>query len=111
MKTIRIVGVVAFILLIVASSAAQLDRAGLTGTVTDSSGRVLPQTHIVAVHNTSGLRREATSSSSGVYDLPELPVGVYTVTFSHDGFKQIEFENVEQAVNQTRTLNAILQVS
>ncbi|MGH9499533.1 MAG: TonB-dependent receptor domain-containing protein [Terriglobales bacterium] len=111
MKTIRIVGAVAVIVWLTTSSAAQLDRAGLNGTVTDSSGRVLPQARIVAVHNTSGLRRETTSSSAGAYDLPELPVGVYTVTFAHDGFKPLSFQNVVQAVNQTRTLNAILLVS
>jgi hypothetical protein len=34
----------------------------------------------------------------GTYDIPELPVGIYTVTFSHEGFKTISFENVVQAV-------------
>jgi len=111
MKTIRIVGVVALILWITTSSAAQLDRAGLNGTVTDSSDRVLPQTRVIAIQNASGLRRETTSSTAGTYDLPELPVGIYTVTFSHDGFKPLSVENVVQAISQTRTLNARLQVS
>src|ERR1035438_9444317 len=66
-------------------AAAQVDRAGLNGTVTDPSGRVLPQTHITAVHDATGLHRQATSSSTGTYDIPELPVGVYTVTFTHEG--------------------------
>ena len=99
-------------LIILASlAAAQVDRAGLNGTVTDPSGRVLPQTHITAVHDATGLHRQATSSSTGTYDIPELPVGVYTVTFTHEGFKALTFENVVQAIKQTRTLNAILRVS
>jgi len=88
-----------------------MDRAALTGTVTDSSGRALPQTHVVAVQNDTGLRRETLSCLRGTYDIPELPIGVYTVTFAHDGFKSLSFENVVQVVEQTRTLNATLQVS
>ena len=92
-------------------SHAQVDRAGLNGTVTDSSGHVLPQTHITAVKNDTGLSRETDSSLRGTYDIPELSVGVYTVTFVHQGFKILSFENVAQVVGQTRTLNAKLQVS
>jgi len=90
---------------------AQVDRAGLNGTVTDASGRVLPQTHITAVHDATGLRRETTSSSSGSYDIPELPAGIYTITFSHQGFKELTFIDVQQVMGRTRTLDATLRVS
>jgi hypothetical protein len=99
------------ILCLVPSSRAQVDRAGLDGTVTDPSQRVLPRTHVTAVHNATGLRRETTSSSSGTYDIAELPVGVYTITFEHEGFKTVTFVDVEQVIGRTRTLNATLQVS
>jgi hypothetical protein len=99
------------ILCLVSQSLAQVDRAGLNGTVTDSSGRVLPQTHVTAVQDATQLRREAISSSSGTYDIPELPIGAYTITFSHDGFKSLTFLNVVQVVGQTRTLDATLPVS
>ena len=49
---------VGIILCLVSTSPAQVDRAGLNGTVTDPSGRVLPQTHITAVHSATRLRRE-----------------------------------------------------
>src|SRR5580698_4067135 len=102
---------VGIILCLVSLSWAQIDRAGLNGTVSDPSGRVLQQARVTAVQNATGLRRETTSSPRGTYDIPELPVGVYTVTFTHDGFKTLTFENVVQAVEQTRTLNATMQVS
>src|SRR5580704_10973350 len=101
----------AFMACLAFPSAAQVDRAGLTGTVTDPAGRVLPQTHVTAVQNSTGLRRETMSSSSGTYDIPELPVGVYTVAFVHDGFKALTFVDVVQVVGRTRTLNATLPVS
>jgi Carboxypeptidase regulatory-like domain/TonB dependent receptor len=102
---------VAILLSFVCSSPAQVDRAGLNGTVTDASGRVLPQARISAVQNATGLRREATSSAKGTYDIPELPVGAYTITFEHDGFKQLTFADVEQVIGRTRTLDATLSVS
>ncbi len=103
--------IVGVILCLVCGSSAQVDRAGLNGTVTDSSGRVLPRTHVTAVHNATSLRREATSSVAGTYDIPELPVGVYTITFEHEGFKALTFVDVEQVIGRTRTLDATLRVS
>ena len=92
-------------------SAAQVDRAGLNGTVSDPAGRVLPQAHVVAVQNATGMRRETTTSPSGSFDIPELPVGVYTITFEHEGFKSTTFVGVEEVIGRTRTLDATLQVS
>ena len=92
-------------------SFAQVDRAGLNGTVTDSTGHVLPQVRVTAVQSNSSIRREATTSSAGTYDIPQLPVGIYTVTFDHDGFKPLTFLDVEEVIGRTRTLDATLQVS
>jgi hypothetical protein len=50
-KARRILAVVA----VLAVAVAQIVRTGLTGTVTDSSGRTLLQTHIMAVQNGAGL--------------------------------------------------------
>ncbi|MGD0938928.1 MAG: TonB-dependent receptor [Terracidiphilus sp.] len=91
--------------------AAQVDRSGLTGTVTDASGSVLGQTRIIAVQNSTQLRRETASYSDGRYDIAELPVGSYTITFDHSGFKTLTFVDVQQVIGRTRTLNATLLVA
>jgi len=92
-------------------SFAQVDRSGLSGTVIDSSGRAIIQAHVTAVENASGLRRGTVSDVSGNYSIPELPVGIYTVTFEHQGFRELEFISVEQVIGRTRTLNATLKVA
>jgi Carboxypeptidase regulatory-like domain/TonB dependent receptor len=97
--------------LLASTSFAQVDRSGLSGTVTDSSGRLLAQTHITAVQNSTQLRRETLSSPKGSYDIPELPVGIYTITFDHPGFKTLIFVDVKQVIGRTRTLDATLQVA
>jgi len=78
--------------------------------VTDSSGRELPGVEVVALQESTGLRRATISSASGSYELPELPIGTYTVTFSCEGLQSLRFENVVQRLEQTRTLNATMQV-
>jgi hypothetical protein len=107
----RIVVAFAAMLLLTSSGQAQIDRTGLNGTVTDASGRVVPKAHVTAVQDGTGLRRETFSSTNGTYDIPELPVGHYTVTFTSDGFEDLTYSNVIQAVGVTRTLNATLKVA
>ncbi len=93
------------------SSLAQVDRSGLSGTVTDASGRLLPQAHITVVENATGLRRETVSDGSGNYSIPDLPVGIYTFSFEHEGFKKLELLDVEQVIGRTRNVDATLEVA
>ncbi len=90
---------------------AQVDRASLSGTVTDASGRALPSTHVIVREDATGEERDTVSSSVGTYSIPQLQIGTYTVTFMHEGFEQREFASVVQTVAQTRTLNAMLKAA
>ncbi len=89
---------------------AQVDHSSLSGTVTDATGAVAPLVKVEAVSSTTGLRRETLTGSAGAYEIPELPIGIYTVTFSKKGFRSSEFKNVELAVGLPRTLDARLAV-
>ena len=91
--------------------AAQVDRSGLSGTVTDPSGRLLPEAHVTVTEIATGLRRETISDARGNYSVPELPVGNYNVTIEHPGFKKIEFVDVKQVIGRTRILDAALHVA
>ncbi len=91
--------------------AAQVDRSGLTGTVTDSSGKLLPGTKVTATMPATGLVRDTVSSAAGEYSIPNLEVGNYVVTFEHAGFAAKSYDNVIQTVSRTQTLNTSLRVS
>ncbi len=91
--------------------AAQIDRAGLTGTVRDSTGARIPGAHISATQVATGVVRETVASSSGTYDIPELPVGLYRIACSATGFQQVTIDGLEQAVGHTRTLDIALPVA
>jgi hypothetical protein len=71
---------------------------------------VIQAAKIVVVSTTTGFRRETTTGAAGTYQLPGLAVGSYTVTISHAGFRTAQFQDVELAVGQPRTIDARLEV-
>jgi hypothetical protein len=90
---------------------AQVDRTAITGTVTDQQGNRVPQSRVRATEGATGFERETLTTSTGTYELPGLPPGVYTVQFLKDGFAVFTAKGVEQVVGQTRTLNARLELA
>jgi hypothetical protein len=90
---------------------AQVDRAAITGTVTDQQGNRVPQSRVRATESSTGFQRETLTTSQGTYELPGLPGGFYSVKFLKDGFAAFTAERVELTVGQTRTLNVELGLS
>src|SRR5262249_6452667 len=82
--------------------------AVLTGTITDSTGAVLPGVTVTAVHEASGNNYEAATDARGVYRIP-VRVGAYKITAMLAGFGNATRMGVELLVGQTITLN--LQMS
>ncbi len=111
LRSLRLLVACSMVFLVANISFAQVARSGLSGTVTDSSGRMLTEAHVTAVENSTELRRETVSDRTGNYDMPELPVGTYSITFEHPSFKAVKFVDVEQVIGRTRTLNVTLQVA
>ncbi|MGD1080564.1 MAG: TonB-dependent receptor [Candidatus Sulfotelmatobacter sp.] len=68
-------------------SPAQEFRATLTGTVTDTSGAVVSKAQVKAVNNDTGSTYTAETSDAGVYYIPYVVPGTYTVRASAPGFK------------------------
>src|SRR5688500_9659365 len=75
------------ILLSVTPASAQFDTAQVSGVVQDKSGGVLPGVDVVLVAAGTGLERRAVTNESGLYTLPNVPVGDYTVSVMLSGFK------------------------
>jgi hypothetical protein len=88
----------------------QQTLGALTGVVTDAGGAVVPGTTVTAVGDQTGLKRVQTSGTNGVYNLPDLPIGTYTLTFSHEGFQQAKFPGIPVQGDRTATINATLTV-
>lgn len=91
--------------------AVAFAQSSFTGVVKDPSGAVLPG---VTVEASSPVLIEGsksdTTDSNGQYRIVDLRPGVYTVTFTLPGFKQVRQEKVELRVDFVGTLNATLEV-
>src|SRR5262249_7307102 len=61
----------------------------INGTVTDSTGGVLPGVTVTAVCTETNLTRMASTDARGGYALPELPICVYKVSAEVQGFKTL----------------------
>lgn len=59
----------------------------ITGTITDATGAVLVGAVVTATNTATDLVRTATSNSSGIYALPNLPPGTYNLHAEKAGFK------------------------
>ena len=90
--------------------AAQAGGAAIQGTVTDSSGAVIPGAAITVTNNETNLQRTVTSNSAGLYSLPNLPPGRYRVQVSMAGFQTNVRENFALVVGQQLVLNTALEV-
>jgi len=66
---------------------AQRTTGDISGDVTDASGAVVPNVSITAENVGTGQSRSATTTNSGSYRIPELPIGTYKVTATAAGFK------------------------
>jgi len=85
---IRISGaLVGTVLLLAATNAWAQATAQINGTVSDSSGAVLPGVTVVAIQTDTGFRRETVTEQEGTYALLNLPIGPYRLEASLQGFR------------------------
>jgi hypothetical protein len=101
-------------LLLVSSFAsvlfAQTTSTEVLGTVTDSSGAVVPAAKVTLLRVVTGERREVKSSSTGDYSFPLIDIGEYHVTVEASGFKTQEKTGITLQVNQRARVNFVLEV-
>jgi hypothetical protein len=89
---------------------AQSATGQITGTVTDTSGAVIPNAHVTLSSQLTGLTRTTTTNAAGDYSFPLLPVSVYTVTTDQTGFKTSKRSDIQLNVDQVARVDFALQV-
>lgn len=99
------------LLLAVTTVRAQNLTASMTGVVTDTSGAVVPGTHVTLKNVSTGVSYEAVTNQQGSYTIAEAKPGPgYTATYTHDGFQTLSVTGIYLNVATTRTQNAQLKV-
>ncbi|HEY1806184.1 MAG TPA: TonB-dependent receptor [Terracidiphilus sp.] len=59
----------------------------IKGQVTDSSGAVIANASVSLLDIATGIATKTETNGVGIYDVPSLPTGPYTITFSKEGFR------------------------
>ena len=82
----------------------------LSGSVVDASGAVIPGTDVAAKHSGTGTVTNAVSNSEGLFSIPSLPIGTYTVTVTLQGFKTVVIQNVVLSSAGQANVKATMEV-
>ncbi|MBC7925034.1 MAG: TonB-dependent receptor [Bryobacteraceae bacterium] len=90
--------------------SAQTVRGTLTGTVLDATGAAVPGATVTLTNDALGVKIATQTSTSGVYTLPEVRFGTYSVTVAQKGFQTVSTSNVIVAANQVTRFDTSLQV-
>ncbi len=85
-------------------------RATISGRVIDSSGAVVPNVTVKAINTASNETSQAVTDTSGVYTIPFLRPGQYTVTATANGFKTFNRTNITLVVGQQAGIDIPLEV-
>jgi hypothetical protein len=104
--------ILAAVLLAASLGAAfgQSTNAGdISGTVTDTTGAVIPGATVTVISIATGVSRDYTTNAAGVYDTNSIVAGDYKIIFSRDGFTTLVRSSVTVNVGQLQ-LNARLAV-
>jgi len=88
----------------------QAGRGGISGTITDPSGAVVPGAKVIALNRATGITQQSVSSAAGLYSFVSLNPGQYEITASQTGFASVAQENVTVNVDQVTAVNIALQV-
>jgi hypothetical protein len=90
--------------------AAQQTQGAIVGTVVDASGAVVQRANISATNNSTALQRTTTSTNTGSFAFQNLPLGLYTVNISKDGFETEKYPAILVQANRTDSINVSLKL-
>ena len=105
---------IAFAILILAVPQVRLSAQTVTGTilgtVLDSSGSTIPNAAITVTNQDTGVARTVESSSDGLYNVPSLLAGKYSVEVRAQGFAPAQIKDVVVNVGSNARADVTLQV-
>lgn len=92
------------------TTKAEAQNTGtIFGTVTDSSGAIVPHAHVVVVDKEHGLTRTGDSNTTGNFNFPALPVGTYQLTVTMKGFETYVVNGVHLDAEENQKESVVLK--
>ena len=108
--TKRSVQIASILALFSMAGFAQEFRATMTGRVLDASGATIVGAKVKAVNTASQATNTATTDTSGVYSIPFLAPGQYTLSVTQTGFKTAVRSNITLNVSQVAGVDIAMEV-
>lgn len=105
-----LLSVVASIFLAAPILSAQANRASITGTITDSTGAVVVGVQVTATNVGTNVTTKTLSTPDGIYVLPNLFPGQYSVEFTKEGFETVHHSAVTLVSTQAARIDVKLEV-
>jgi hypothetical protein len=84
--------------------------ANLVGSVVDATGAVVPDATIEVTQVATGVKTSTKTAANGTYRLNNIPVGLYNLAASAQGFATINLKGIDVQLSKTSTVNVALQV-
>jgi hypothetical protein len=109
-RVLQLLAVFVFVAALTTRTNGQVGGATITGTVQDASGAVIAGAQISIRNVATGIVRDVTSDSAGLYTAPSLLPGDYEVTVSARGFATVTQRAVTLTVGGQQVLNITMQV-
>jgi hypothetical protein len=112
MKNLRFFARLSFFLsltMLFSMSAKAQFRSSIEGTVTDSTGAVVPDAQVTLTNVNTGISSTAPSNGEGLFRFPSLAPGRYKLTVTKKGFATTSQENIELLAEEIRTVPLTLK--
>jgi len=107
---VAILSVIVCLMTLAPKQAYGQANAGVTGTVTDSTGAVVPEAKITITNQETSISSRLVSSSAGTYAVRGLIPGRYTITVEATGFKKAVHKDVNVDVSVIATVDIALDL-
>jgi hypothetical protein len=91
-------------------AVAQTTLGTIRGTVFDQQQNVVPGATVTVTDESTGISRETQSDTQGLYEIPNLRPGTYTVTASLSGFKKVQRTGILLRAASTALADVRLEV-
>jgi Carboxypeptidase regulatory-like domain/TonB-dependent Receptor Plug Domain len=109
-RVAQLVSAVALFLTMTSSLHAQVDTGSLAGTVTDTSGAAIANADLELREESTGITTRLHSGKEGNFNFSPLKLGVYTLTVTHEGFKQSVTDHLEVTIQSRLEVKPHLEV-
>jgi hypothetical protein len=107
---VRSLHFVCLIALAMAALCVSTSASTLTGTVSDSSGKVIPGATVTVTNSATNVNSATQTDKAGLYLIPNLVPGVYELNVRQDGFKSVVKKDVSIHAEENIEINISMEV-